>query len=236
MFKRVRCRIEKCVKFSDLYRLQEPEVLYDSEKAYKATNEVVSHIVTIQLLHIIFIEKSEWESKHFVKTWARYVNKCLRWQSTALYNINAILWDVVQAYTDCLNDSNKYTEFSACMRSRSVWWDHRSWTDVNKDWSKRWVIWWALSNNSRTTEILFYHSESKNVHNKMLFKWWRKAALSWETLNADLRISLYETNSVYTWLDNNWTLRKRCNLCFLIETVLLTQNVTECLYILQKLW
>ncbi len=47
MFKRVRCRIEKCVKFLNLYKSQEPEVLYDSEKAYRATNEMISHIVTI---------------------------------------------------------------------------------------------------------------------------------------------------------------------------------------------
>jgi len=59
MFKRVRCRIEKSVKFLNSYKPQEPEVLHDSEKAYRVTNEVVSHIVTIQLLHIIFVEKSE---------------------------------------------------------------------------------------------------------------------------------------------------------------------------------
>jgi len=59
MFKRVKCRIEKCIKFSDLYKPQEPEVLHDSEKAYEVTNKVISHIVTIQLLHIIFVEKSE---------------------------------------------------------------------------------------------------------------------------------------------------------------------------------
>ena len=120
------CRIEKCVKFSDLYRSQESEVLYNSEKAYEATNEVVSHILTIQLLHIIFVEKSKWEIRYFVKTWARYANRCLRWQSTALYDANTTLWDVVQVYTGCFNDSSKYTELSACTRSRSVWWDHRS--------------------------------------------------------------------------------------------------------------
>jgi len=122
----VKCRIEKCVKFSDLYRPQEPEVLYDSEKAYRAINEVISHIVMIWLLHIIFVEKSEWENRHFVKVWARYAARCLRWQSTALYDANAILWDVVQAYTGCLNDSSRYTEPSAHTRLRSVWWDHRS--------------------------------------------------------------------------------------------------------------
>jgi len=59
MLEKVRCRIEKCVKFSDLYRSQKSEIFYDSEKAYKATNEVISHIVTVQLLLIIFAEKSE---------------------------------------------------------------------------------------------------------------------------------------------------------------------------------
>ncbi len=123
MFKRVRCRIKKCVKFSNLYRSQEPEVLYDSEKAYRVTNEVVSHIVTIQLLHIIFVRKLKWESRHFIKMWVRYADRCLRWQSTALYNTNTTLWDVVQVYTDCLNDSSKYIELSACIKLRSVWWD-----------------------------------------------------------------------------------------------------------------
>jgi len=122
----VRCRIEKCVKFSDSYKSQEPEVLSDSEKAYRVTNEMISHIVTIQLLHIIFAEKSEWESKHFVKIWARYADRCLRCQSTASYDINAMLWNVVQAYTDCLNDSSKYIKLNACTRLRFVWWDHRS--------------------------------------------------------------------------------------------------------------
>jgi len=116
----VRCRIEKWVKFSDSYRSQEPKVLYDSEKAYRVTNEVVSHIVTISLLYIIFAEKSEWENRCFVKMWARYADRCLRWQSTALYNTNTTLWDVVQAYTGCLNDSNEYIELSACTRPKSV--------------------------------------------------------------------------------------------------------------------
>ncbi len=107
---------------------------------------------------------------------------------------------------------------------------------MSRDWSKKWVVWWALLSNSRTTKILFYHSESKNVHNRMLFEQWKEAALLWETLSVNLRISLYRTNSVYTWLDDDWTLRKKCNWYSLIEIVLLTQDVTECLYILQILW
>jgi hypothetical protein len=57
MLERVRCRIEKCVKFSDLYRSQKSEILYDSQKAYRATNEVVFNSVTIQLLHTILLSK-----------------------------------------------------------------------------------------------------------------------------------------------------------------------------------
>jgi len=41
MLERVRRRIEKCVKFSDLYRSQKSEILYDSQKAYRVTNEMV---------------------------------------------------------------------------------------------------------------------------------------------------------------------------------------------------
>jgi hypothetical protein len=33
----------------------------------------------IQLLHTILVRKSEWESRCSVKTWARYVNRFLRW-------------------------------------------------------------------------------------------------------------------------------------------------------------
>jgi amino acid permease len=63
----------------------------------------------------------------------------------------------------------------------------------------------------------------------------KKATLSQKALSAVLRISSYETDSVYTWLNNDWTLRKRCNWCSLIMTVLLIWDATECLYILSKL-
>jgi len=56
MLERVRCRIEKCVKFSDLYKSQESEILYDSQKAYRATNEMIFNTVMIQLLHTILAE------------------------------------------------------------------------------------------------------------------------------------------------------------------------------------
>ena len=107
---------------------------------------------------------------------------------------------------------------------------------MNECWSRRWVIQWALSVNSQEIKIIFYCTESESVHNKMLLEWWRKAALLWETLSVDLKISLYKINSVYTWLNNDQTLKKKCNWCFFIETVLLTWDVTECLYILPKLW
>jgi len=84
-------------------------------------------------------------------------------------------------------------------------------------------------------KIIFYCSRSENIHNKMLLEQWRKATLSQKMLSAVLRTFLYETDSVYTWLNNSWTLRKKCNWHFLIMTVLLTWNATECLYILLKL-
>ncbi len=56
MLERVRRRIEKCVKFSDLYESQKSEILYDSQKAYRATNEMVFSSVMIQLLHTILAE------------------------------------------------------------------------------------------------------------------------------------------------------------------------------------
>ena len=56
MLERVRRRIEKCVKYSDMYRSQKSEILYDSQKAYIATNEMVFNTVTIQLLHTILVE------------------------------------------------------------------------------------------------------------------------------------------------------------------------------------
>ncbi len=59
MLERVRCRIEKCVKFSDLYKSQKSEILYDSQKAYRVTNEMISNSVVIQLLHTILAEQAE---------------------------------------------------------------------------------------------------------------------------------------------------------------------------------
>jgi len=47
MLKRVRHRIEKCDKFSDLYESQKSEILYDSQKAYRATNEMIFNSVVI---------------------------------------------------------------------------------------------------------------------------------------------------------------------------------------------
>ncbi len=107
---------------------------------------------------------------------------------------------------------------------------------MSKCWSKRWVIQWALSDNSQEMKIIFYCLKSESIHNKMILKQWRKATLLQKTLSAVLRTSLYRTDSVYTQLNNDWTLRKKCNWCFLIITVLLTQDATECLYILPKLW
>ncbi len=107
---------------------------------------------------------------------------------------------------------------------------------MNKCWSRRWVVQWALSNTSWETEIIFYCFKSENIHNRMLLKWWRKATLSQKMLSVILRISLYRTDSVYTWLNNDWTLKEKCNWCSFIMAVLLTQNATEDLYILLKLW
>jgi len=59
MLERVKHRIEKCVKFSDLYESQKSEILYDSQKAYKVTNEMVFNSVAIQLLHTILAEQAE---------------------------------------------------------------------------------------------------------------------------------------------------------------------------------
>jgi len=47
MLERVKRRIEECVKFSDSYKSQKSEILYDSQKAYRATNEMVFNSVTI---------------------------------------------------------------------------------------------------------------------------------------------------------------------------------------------
>ncbi len=78
MLERVRCRIKKCVKFSDLYESQKSEILYDSQKAYRVTNEVVFNSVTIQLLHTILAEQTEWESRCSIKTKAECVNESLK--------------------------------------------------------------------------------------------------------------------------------------------------------------
>ena len=107
---------------------------------------------------------------------------------------------------------------------------------MSECWSRRWVIQWALSDNSQETEIIFYCFKSESIHNEMLLEWWRKATLLQKTLSAVLRTSLYRTDSVYTWLNNDWTLKKKCNWCSLITTVLLTWDATEDLYILLKLW
>ncbi len=196
---------------------------------------MIFNSVVIQLLHTIFAEQTEWENKCSIKTKAECVNEPLKQQSTTLYNTDDTFWDDKQVYTDCLNDSSRHINPCACTRSELVQWDHKPWTDVNECWSRRWVVQWALSDNLQRTKIIFYCFKSEGIHNKMLLEWWRKATLSQKTLSVVIRTSLYRTDSVYTWLDNDWTLRKRCNWCSLITTVLLTWDATECLYILSKL-
>ncbi len=147
-----------------------------------------------------------------------------------------MFWDDKQVYTGCLNDSSRHIDLCACTRLKLIWWDHRPQTNVSECWSRRWVVQWALSGNLWRTKIVFYCFKSEDIHNKMLLEWWRKATLSWKTLSAVIRTSLYETDLVYIWLNNDWTLRKRCNWCSFITTVLLAWNATECLYILLKLW
>ena len=141
-----------------------------------------------------------------------------------------------KVYTDCLNDSSRHIDLCACIRSKLIWWDHRPQTDVSECWSRRWVVQWALSDNLQKTKIIFYCTENESVHNEMLSEQWRKVALLKKTLSTELRTSLYRTYSVYTWLNNDWTLKKKCNWCSFITTILLIKNVTECLYILLKLW
>ncbi len=179
MLERVRRRIEKCVKFSDLYKSQKSEILYDSQKAYRATNEMVFNSVVIQLLHTIFAEQAEWESRCSIKIEAECVNESLRWQSTTLYDTDNTFWDDKQAYTGCLNDSSRHISPCACTRSELVQWGHRPQTDVSECWSRRWVVWWALSDNLQEMKIIFYCSRSEGIHNKMLLEWWRKATLLW---------------------------------------------------------
>jgi hypothetical protein len=110
----------------DLYRSQKSEILYDSQKTYKVTNEVIFNSVAIQLLYTILAEQAEWENKCSIKTEAECVNKSFRWQSTTLYNTDDMFWDDKQAYTGCLNDSSRHIGLCAHMRSELVWWDHRS--------------------------------------------------------------------------------------------------------------
>ncbi len=93
-----------------------------------------------------------------------------------------------------------------------------------------------MSDDLQETKIVFYCLKSENIHNRMLLEWWRKTTLLQKMLSVILRISSYKTDLAYTWLNNDWTLKKKCNWCSFIETVLLTWDVTECLYILQKLW
>ncbi len=116
----MRRRIEKCVKFSDLYESQKSEILYDSQKAYRATNEMISNSVAIQLLHTILAEQAEWESRCFIEMKAECVNESLRQQSTALYDADDTFWDDKQAYTGCLNDSSKHIGLCAHTRSKLV--------------------------------------------------------------------------------------------------------------------
>jgi hypothetical protein len=151
MLERVRCRIEKCVKFSDLYRSQKSEILYDSQKLTEQQMRW-SLILSQYNFFILYLLSKQNESRCFIETEAECVNESLRWQSTTLYNADNTFWDDKQAYTGCLNDSSRHISLCACTRSELVQWDHRPQTDVSECWSRRWVVQWALSDNSRNKD------------------------------------------------------------------------------------
>jgi hypothetical protein len=112
------------------------------------------------------------------------------------------------------------SDLCAHTRSELVQWDYRSQTDVSECWSRRWVVQWALSDNSWETKIIFYCFKSENIHNRMLLEQWKKL-LFYEDTECCSQNPLYRTDSVYTWLNNDWTLKR---------------NVTDALLSQQFFW
>jgi hypothetical protein len=194
---------------------------------------MVFNSVTIQLLHTILAEQAEWETDALLRQ-KQNVSMNLSDDRVQHCTMQIIFWDDKQAYTDCLNDSSRHISLCACTRSELVQWDHRPQTDVSECWSRRWVVQWALSDNLQETKIIFYCLKVRIFITKCFLSDEESYSFT-KTLSVILRISLYRTDSVYTWLNNDWTLRKKCNWCSFIMTVLLTWDATECLYILLKL-
>jgi len=59
MFKEMRCEVEKCREFSDLYRSQKSKILHDCIKADRMTNAMIIDSVTLQLLNSLSTQKVE---------------------------------------------------------------------------------------------------------------------------------------------------------------------------------
>jgi hypothetical protein len=135
---------------------------------------------------ILYLLSKQNESRCSIETEAECVNESLRWQSTTLYNADNTFWDDKQAYTDCLNDSSRHISLCACTRSELVQWDHRPQTDVSECWSRRWVIQWALSDNSQETKIIFYCFKSEVFITKCFLSDEEKLLL-WKTLSVVIR-------------------------------------------------
>jgi hypothetical protein len=107
MLERVRCRIEKCVKFSDLYRSQNLKYFMTVKKLTE--RQMRWSLILLQYnFFILYLLSKQNESRCSIETEAECVNESLRWQSTTLYNTDNTFWDDKQAYTGCLNDSSRH--------------------------------------------------------------------------------------------------------------------------------
>jgi hypothetical protein len=179
MLEKVRCRIEKCVKFSDLYDHKNLKYFMTVKKLTE--RQMRWSLILLQYnFFILYLLSKQNEKADALLRQEQNVSMNLSDDRVQHCTTQIICSEMISKSIHCLNDSSRHISLCACTRSELVQWDYRPQTDVSECWSRRWVVQWALSDNLQETKIIFYCFKSEGIHNKMLLEM-KKATFAKDT-------------------------------------------------------
>jgi hypothetical protein len=231
MFERVRCRIEKCVKFSDLYRSQKLKYFMTVKKLTEwqmrwslilsQYNFFILYLLENQneradaLLNMqnVSTDLSDDRVQHCT-TQIIHSEMMSKPIQTASMTVADISYLCLYKIRTCSVKSQILNRCSECWRKGS---HTMSCVAIQKQWDhfycfkvRIFITKCFLSNEEK---LLFVKDTECCSQNLFVQNWF----------------SIHMTQQ---WLNT----QKKCNWCSFIMTVLLTWDATECLYILSKLW
>jgi hypothetical protein len=176
MLERVRCRIEKCVKFSDLYRSQNLKYFMTVKKLTERQMRW-SLILSQYNFFILYLLSKQNERADALLRQKQNVSMNLsddRVQHCTTQIIHSeMISKPIQAASMTVADISSLCLYK--IRTCSV----RSQTSNRCEWMLKQKMSCTMSfvRQFKETKIIFYCFKSENIHNKMLLEWWRKATL-----------------------------------------------------------